>query len=442
MIVLKFGGSSIGTSDKVQRCVAIVKKRLHRNPAVVVSAHGKTTNNLIASARKALEGTVDLEEIRGYHRGLAADLTIDWEPVRPLLDDLENLLRGVSLIRELTPRTLDHVMSFGEQFASRIFAAAMVREGIPAVPVNSYDIGLLTDSKFGSATPLKGVAEKIAENMAAIREVPVITGFIARDEKQNITTLGRNGSDFTASIIGAAVDAEEIQIWKDVDGVMTADPFVCGSALSIPEMSFSEASELAYYGAEVFHPSTLVPAMAKKIPVRVANTQKPDEPGTVVFADLTLVDRMAKSIVYKEDLCLINVASPRFDSATKLLSSTLEVLNRHGIGIHVAATSESSVSFVTIQSYPEEVLHKTYAGLKEIGTVSIEKDKALICVVGEELKGNPKGLGDIFTSLGKAGIKARMVSQSASEINIAFLVDNSQIAVAVINLHTILIGDR
>jgi aspartate kinase len=442
MIVLKFGGSSIGTSDKVQRCVAIVKERLHRNPAVVVSAHGKTTNNLIASAKKALDGTVDLEEILGYHRGLAAGLDIDWEPVCPLFDDLENLLRGISLIRELTPRTLDHVMSFGEQFASRIFAAAMVREGIPAVPVNSYDIGLLTDSRFGSATPLKGVAEKIADNMAAIREVPVITGFIARDERQNITTLGRNGSDFTASIIGAAVDAEEIQIWKDVDGVMTADPFVCDSALSIREMSFSEASELAYYGAEVFHPSTLVPAMAKKIPVRVANTQKPDEPGTMVFADLTLVDRMAKSIVYKEDLCLINVASPRFDSATKLLSSTLEVLNRHGIGIHVAATSESSVSFVTIQSYPEEVLHKTYAGLKEIGTVSIEKDKALICVVGEELRGNPKGLGDIFTSLGKAGIKARMVSQSATEINIAFLVDNSQIAMAVINLHSILIGDR
>lgn len=412
MIVLKFGGSSMGTSEKIKRCTGIVKKQMDRRPVVVVSAHGKTTDSLIESAKKALSGKVDIGHIREYHKGLAEDLKVDWRSIGPLVDDLESLLRGISLIRELTPRTLDHVMSFGERTSSRIFAAAMVQEGIPAVPVNSYDIGLLTDSRFGSAAPLRGIEEKIGRNIAGILEVPVITGFIARDEKHNITTLGRSGSDFTASIIGAAIGAKEIQIWKDVDGVMTADPSVCGSAQNIPVMSFNEASELSFYGAEVLHPSTLVPAMKKKIPVRVANTLKPDEPGTMVLADSKLVNRIAKSIVYKENLCLI----------------------------HIAATSESSVSFVTDQSYSEELLCKASAGLEQIGTVYIEKDKALICVVGEELKGNPKVLGDIFTCVGKAEIKAKMVSQSASEINIAFLVDNSQIISTVINLHNILIG--
>lgn len=439
MIVLKFGGSSVGTYDKIMRCVNIVKEQVERRPVVVVSAHGKTTDELIRSARTALAGKVDTENIRQYHQELAEGLDIDWGLVDPLLYDLENLLHGISLIKELTPRTMDHVMSFGERISSHIFAAALVNEGVPAVPVNSFDIGLLTDSNFGNATPLKNIEETIKKNIATISDVPVITGFIARDEKGNITTLGRSGSDFTASIIGAAIYAEEIQIWKDVDGVMTADPFVCNDARNIPAMSFNEASELSYYGAEVLHPSTLIPAMTKKIPVRVANTRKPEETGTTILADSRLMDRIAKSIVYKEDLCLINIISQKINSTTKLLSSTLKILSRHNIGIHIAATSESSVSFVTEQPYSEEILLKASADLELVGTVSFEKGKTLICVVGEELKGNPEVLGDIFTAVGKTGIKARMVSQSASEINIAFLVDNSQTTATVMNLHNILI---
>jgi aspartate kinase len=439
MIVLKFGGSSVGTSDKVKQCIAIVKKQIERRPVIVVSAHGKTTDNLIRSAKIALAGTVEAEDIRKYHQGLAEGLEIDWKLIDPLICDLENLLHGISLIEELTPRTLDHVMSFGERISSRIFAAAMVNAGIPAIPVDSFDIGLLTDSSFGNATPLDGVEEAINKNIATLSDVPVITGFIAKDGKGNITTLGRSGSDFTASIVGAAIHAEEIQIWKDVDGVMTADPFVCNSAQNIPVMSFNEASELSYYGAEVLHPSALIPAVARRIPVRVANTRKPEETGTMILADSRLVDRIAKSIVYKEDLCLIHIVSQQFNSTTRLLSSALEILNQHNIGIHVAATSESSVSFVTNQPYSEEALLKASADLEQLGTVSFEKDKTLICVVGEELKGNPKVLGDIFAAVGKAEINARMVSQSASEINIAFLVDNSQITNTVTNLHNILL---
>ncbi len=440
MIVLKFGGTSVGTPDKIRHCIDIVRRQAERRPVVVVSAHGKTTDNLIVSAKRALAGSVETDTIRTYHERLAKELEIDRTHIDPLICDLESLLRGISLIRELTPRTLDHVMSFGERLSSRIFSAAMVNEGVPAIAVDSFDIGLLTNSNFGNATPLNGVEERINEKITGLSAIPVVTGFIAKDEEGNITTLGRSGSDFTASIIGAAINAEEIQIWKDVDGVMTADPFVCKSAQNIPVMSFNEASELSYYGAEVLHPSTLVPAMAKKIPVRVANTLKPEEVGTMILADSAVVDRFAKSIVYKEDLCLIYIASPEFNFTTRLLFSSLEILNRHDIGIHIAATSESSVSFVTSQPYSEEVLLKASADLERLGAVSFEKEKTLICVVGEELKGNPKVLGDIFTAVGKVGIKARMVSQSASEINIAFLVDNSQITDTVISLHNILIG--
>jgi len=440
MIVMKFGGSSVGTPEKIKRCIDIVKSQIDRKPVIVVSAHGKTTDNLIGSAKKALTGKVEAENIRHYHQGLAEGLGVEWMLIDPLLRDLESLLHGISLIRELTPRTLDQVMSFGERISSFIFAAAMTGRGIRAVPVNSYDIGLLTDSGFGNATPLNGIEEEINKNIASLSDLPVVTGFIAKNERGDITTLGRSGSDFTASLIGAAIHAEEIQIWKDVDGVMTADPFVCSNAQNIPIMSFSEASELAYHGAEVLHPSTLIPAMKKKIPVKVSNTLKPEDAGTMILADSQLVNRIAKSIVYKEDLCLIHVNSQKFSSTARLLSSALEILNQQNIGIHIAATSESSVSFVTDQSYSEEVLRQASANLEQIGAVSIEKEKALICIVGEELKGNPEVLGDIFSAVGKSEIKARLVSQSASEINIAFLVDNPQIAGIVVHLHAILIG--
>ncbi len=440
MIVMKFGGSSLGTSEKLLGAIEIVKSQHDRKPVVVVSAHGKTTDQLVSCAKAAREGNVSPERVVDYHFSLVDELKVERKLIEPLLFRLEAVLHGINLLKELTPRTLDTVMSFGERLSSRIVAATLALNGVSAVPVNSYDIGFLTDSNHGSASPLPDIGPEIARKLGKYAQTPVVTGFIGKDSKGEVTTIGRSGSDYTASIIGAALDAEEIQIWTDVDGIMTADPSVEQTARGLPELSFDEASELAYYGAEVLHPSTLIPAIRKNIPVRVANALNPEQRGTVIFPGSKLTDRMAKSIVYKEDVCLLNLFSPRLLSVTSLASSALQVLEGYGIRTHMAVTSEASISLITDRAYSAEEMAPALAELEKIARVSLEREKAIICVVGEEMKGDPAILGEIFAALGREGINARMVSQSATELNIAFLVNNSQIASAVRALHKLIVG--
>ena len=439
MVVMKFGGSSISSPDKILRCIKLVEAELARGPVLVVSAHGTTTDQLISAAERAIEGKLDVEPIEAYHTGLLDALELDPDLIAPLIEELRAFLQGVSLIRELTPRTLDHIMSFGERLSTRIVAAAMSKRGTMAVPVNAYEIGLLTDSRHGAATPFPGIADQISRSLDRIAGVPVITGFLGRNPKGDITTLGRSGSDYTASIVAAAMHAEEVQIWTDVSGIMTCDPSLDPGAQSLRQLSFDEASELAYYGAEVLHPSTLVPAIHAGIPVRVLNTMRPEDEGTVILPEPVLTTRCAKSIVYKEDVNLITIASPRLMSAVQILSKAFDILTGHAIGVHMATTSEATVSLVTDRNYSGSELDAAIAALGELGVASVERGKAIVCVIGEELKGQVDVLGRIFGSLTDRGIKARMVSQSASEINIAFLVDNPQIEEAVRALHTLLI---
>ena len=440
MIVMKFGGRSIGTADKVLGAVEIVRSMLPRKPVIVVSAHGKTTDHLRECAEVARKGSIEPERVVDFHFNLADKLQIERKLIEPLLFRLEAVLHGISLLAELTPRTMDTVMSFGERLSSRIFAATLANNGISAVSINSYDIGFLTDSNHGAAKPfLPDIEKEIARQLNRYAQTPVITGFLGKDARGEITTIGRSGSDYTASIIGAALNAEEIQIWTDVDGIMTADPSVEPEAKSLSELSFDEASELAYYGAEVLHPSTLIPAIRKNIPVKVANTISPEQSGTVIFPGSKLTGGMAKSIVYKEDVYLFNLFSPRLLSVTSLMSSALEILSSCHIHAHMAVTSEASISLITDRAYTDEELAPALAGLERIAQVSLEREKAIICVVGEEMKGNAAILGNIFQVLGEEGINARMVSQSASELNIAFLVDNSQIIRTVRALHNLVL---
>lgn len=439
MIVMKFGGSSLASKAKINQVVSIVGSQTESRPVVVVSAHGGMTDCLIRSAKRALTGRADLTEFNTFHADLVNDLGLDMRLIEPLTSKLIAILRGVSLVRELTPKTMDHILSFGERLSSKIMAAALTSAGCKAQAVNAYDLGFISDSNFGSAVPLPGVEETIGKELAQMNRLPVVTGFIAKDEKGDITTIGRNGSDYTAAVMGAAVNAEEVQIWTDVDGVMTADPSIDDKAQGLPVLSFTEASELAYYGAEVIHTGTLVPAISNNIPVRVANTTRPGEPGTRIEPRPVLGGRIAKSIAYKEDVCLISVASPRLMSASKLLPAALAKVADLDIGVHIAATSVSSVSLVTDRHYEQERLDKAVKCLSELGEVTLEMEKAIICVVGEELRGRPGVLGKIFSVVGGAGIKARMVAQSASEINVAFLVDNSEIKDAVRAVHSVLL---
>ena len=439
MIVMKFGGRSIASAEKILRVVDLVTAELDRMPVVVVSAHGKTTNQLVQAARSALGEEVSIGQIEEFHAGIVDALQIDPQLIAPVLRDLGAFLQGVSLIRELTPRTLDHIMSFGERLSVRIVAAALTDKDVPATPVNAYEMGLLTDSRHGAASPLPGINPGISDCLARVAGVPVITGFLGRNSKGDITTLGRSGSDFTASIVGAALAAEEVQIWTDVSGIMTCDPSIDPTAQSLRRLSFDEASELAYYGAEVLHPSTLVPAIHAGIPVRVLNTMRPEDEGTLILPDPIRTDRYAKSIVYKEDVNLITIASPRLMSAVQILSRAFETLTEHEIGVHMATTSEATVSMVTDRNYSGERLETAMTALGKLGEASVEHEKAIICVIGEELRGEVDVLGRIFGRLSERGIKAKMVSQSASEINVAFLVANREIEASVKALHGLIV---
>lgn len=440
MIVLKFGGSSIATVEKIKKCISLIAKNQSRNPVVVLSACGKTTDMLLESAYNAeRRGIVDTTALEMLHISLVDELELDRRVIEPLLYQLSTLLHGVSLVRELTPRTQDHILSYGERLSTRIIASSLNMEGVPAAAYNAYELGLLTNSQYGSAVPLPESEDLLRKNIRALKLVPIITGFLGKDKSGNITTLGRSGSDYSASIIGAAIDAAEIQIWTDVDGVMTCDPTIDTRARNLPSLSFQEASELAYYGAEVLHPSTLVPAIKKRIPVKVLNTLRENEPGSSILAEPVLTNQIAKSIVYKENVCLISLESPRLMSAVSLLSSAFEVLKECGIGVHMATTSEATVSMVTDTWYNQEILNHAQKKLQKLGEVSFESGKTIICVIGEELKGQVGILGKIFTAVSAQGIKAKMVSQSASEINIAFLVRNEQCVDAVVALHSLLL---
>lgn len=431
MLVMKFGGSSVANAERVKNVCAIVKNNLHRHPVMVVSAHGGVTDMLIDAAKRSVTGKLDISPIRKIHLDMVKELKLDPAPTEKLLNELEVLLQGISLVRELTPRTLDYVMSFGERLSIRTVAAYMTSQGVHATAVESCDLGMITSSDFGSATPLPEADPIIEWNIKRYDTVPVITGFIGKDKKGNITTLGRNGSDYTAAIVGAAIGAEEIQIWSDVDGVMTADPTIIKEAMPIEKMSFDEASELAYYGGRL-HPYTLIPAVRKSIPIRILNTFEPDNKGTLILSESKETEGVIKSIVYKENLFLINVVSTRMLFHHGFMAKIFEIFNNYSIVIDMIATSEVSVSLTTDNDVNLDAAIKDLAQFAE---VTVEPDKAIICVVGEGLKHSRSVTSTIFNAVEKGKINVQMISQSAKKINIAFLIDDDDILTTVQLLH-------
>lgn len=435
MIVMKFGGTSVGSADRIQSVAQVVRANLHRNPVVVVSAHSKVTDVLISLAKRAVRGQVDIDEVRDRHLGILADLGLKPSIVEKLLGELEVLLKGISLVKELTPRTLDYVLSFGERMSVRTVTAAFEKAGLASTAVDAFDLGLITDSSFGSAAPLPEADNIISWNVKRFEKLPVVTGYIGKNKDGDITTLGRNGSDYTAAIIGAACGAEEIQIWSDVDGVCSADPGIVKEAHSIDEMSFDEASELAYYGGRI-HPATLVPAVKKEIPIRLKNTWQPDNPGTLIRAKAP-VRGIVKSVVYKEDLFMIELLSTRMLQHHGFMARIFEVFSRYGIVIDMIATSEVSVS-LTVDS--DRNLEPAIRDLESIADVKVEGGKAIVCVVGEGIRNHPGVPAQVFGALHAAGIGVQMISQSAMNINIAFLVNNDQIGPAVRALHSTFFG--
>ncbi|PLW80088.1 hypothetical protein C0585_04180 [Candidatus Woesearchaeota archaeon] len=294
----------------------------------------------------------------------------------------------------------------------------------------AYTIGMLTDNKFGDAQPLSIAYQKIDENLQNIEGIPIITGFIGKNLDGRITTLGRGGSDFTAAIVGASINADEIQIWTDVDGVMTTDPRICSNVQPISEMTFNEAAELAYFGAKVLHPRTIIPAVEKNINVVVKNTMNQDHPGTTIVNN-TEDESIVTSISIKRNVMILRIESARMLNAHGFLARIFSIFEKYEVSVDMIATSEVSVS-MTLNS---DTYTSLIEELEELGNVSIRNDVSIICVVGRNLRNNNRIQSEIFSCIENEGINVRMISQGASLINVGFVIDEENGDKAVRLLH-------
>ncbi len=451
MIVQKFGGTSVGGAEPIRRLGEIVRRALPRKPVVVVSAVGGVTNRLFRLTELAVSGAgweAELAGIADLHRHILRELDLDkgldkgLETARNagldgLLGELADLARGIALVRERTPRTLDAAASFGERLSARIVAAYLAKTGIPAVAIDAWDAGLVTDERFGGARPLPQGEDAIRGALAETREVPVITGYIGKSRSGEITTLGRGGSDFSAAIFGAALGAEEIQIWTDVDGVMTADPRIVPAARHVRSMSFAEAAELAFFGAKVLHPATMVPAIAKNIPIRVLNSFRPEQPGTVVTAKPEGGAKSVRSIAHKDHIAVVNVVAAPMLLQFGFLERVAEVFARHEIVIDMIATTEVSLALST---EPGARLDPAVLDLAKFSEVTVVRDLSLVSVVGEALKDDIRLCALALATLGELNAKVEMISYGATRNNLSFVVPQARVREIVLALHEQMFG--
>ena len=440
MIVLKFGGTSVGGTEPIRRVGQIVERALPRKPVVVVSAVAGVTNRLFRIADLALshgDWQADLDSLADLHRSILADLDLDVGLLDGLVDELQGLIRGIHLLGECTPRARDHLVSYGERFSVRIVSAHLAKVGIPVACLDSFDAGLITNDHYGAARPLPDVDERIRGALSALGAVPVITGYIGKDPGGNITTLGRGGSDYSASIFGAALDVEEIQIWTDVDGVMTADPRIVKGARFIPRMSFAEASELAFYGAKVLHPATMIPAVRKNIPIRVLNSYRPEFEGTTIVARLEPTERMVKSIASKDRIAVVNIVAPPMIFQYGFVERVADVFGRHEIVIDMIATSEVSLAMTTDAAAR---LEPVVAELSRFAEVTVQRDMSLVSVVGEEMRERVDLTAKVFNLLARTKTPIEMISYGATRNNLAFVVTQDRVKDVVTALHAELFG--
>ena len=443
MIVMKFGGTSVESAAAIERVASIVHERIDRRPVVVVSAMGKTTNKLLAIAAKAVKGSRNealdhLDALKQFHLTEARKLATGEHATNiettltGLFQELEELVKGIAVMGELTPRATDAVSAYGERISSEIVTVAFDAMGVPAVHVDSRDL-IVTDTRHTQALPLlPQTYSRLAATIPALARdrVVVMGGFIAATEDGVTSTLGRGGSDFTAAIVGAGIGAEEIQIWTDVDGMLTADPTIMPGGHRVRTISFGEAAELAYFGAKVLHPSTVVPAIEKNIPVLILNSRRPEVEGTRIVREPVPTANVAKSIACKKNIILLNIVSTRMLMAHGFLRRIFDIFDRYETPVDMVATSEVSVS-LTIDNASR--LKEITRELRQFADVSAEEDQAIVCVVGDNIRYTPGVAGRAFTAL--RDINIRMISQGASLLNLSMVVAQQDLKAAVERLH-------
>jgi aspartate kinase len=448
VIVLKFGGTSLADAAAIERACAIVRSRQAGGAAVVVSAMAGVTNELLEVAEQAACGQLIVslqlvEGLRTRHLEAAETLLGQCEEtdelcsdLSALWDDVANLAAALSVLGHLTPRSQDAIAAFGELCSAPLVVAAFRQRDVPAVELDARSI-IITDDTFGRAAPRPDAIARAARDhvLPALGngQVPVLGGFVGGTAQGVPTTLGRGGSDFTAALLGAALDAKAIEIWTDVDGMLTADPRLVPDARLIEQIRFDEASELATFGAKVLHPSTIAPAVQRGIPVYIFNSRNPSGRGTRITSSAPVRDVTA--IAGKRNVTVVRVRSPRMLLAHGVLRRIFEVFERHRVSIDVVATSEVSVS-VTVDDPTR--LEPLLVDLATFGDVAIERRRAIVALVGSGLGGGSRTMARALDALGD--IRVHMLSLSATEINLTILVDDELLPAAVRALHGAFFG--
>lgn len=447
MIVMKFGGTSNEDAAAMKNVIRIVAARRSEQPVVVVSAIARATNELEQTARLAADGKAEeavklVGALFERHTRIIDNLLQDRTHAAELeatlfryLGEIRTLVQGVAILRELTPRTIDAVCSYGERLSSQIVAAGLREDGTPAAWIDTREF-MVTDDAFGRAQPLMDLVtdrlEKTVRPLLAQGTVPVTQGFIGVTLSGARTTMGRESSDYSASIIGAAMNATRVEIWTDVEGILTADPRVVRNTRKVRRMSFEEAFELSYFGAKVLHPNTMLPLLEKNIPVQILNSRRDQGSGTRVDAIREAGDEsiLLKSIAFRGGLTVLSIAPRKRLNQFLFWEGIYSVLNRHAVSAGLTATSEYSLACaIETRFITDAVIHD----LEALGAVTVLGGKGSICVVGGGMRGRNGVTDRVFRAL--APMNIQMISFGASASNLTLVLEESQIPSALERLH-------
>lgn len=441
---MKFGGTSVQDAEAFARVAAIVTSEKENSPVVVNSAMSKVTDALLHAFDLAKKGEVEnavlsFEPHFERHKKVSVELTSEAQQklFQVELDfaerELSDLLMRVS--RRSLPLSMlkDAIVSYGEQLSSRLLTFVCQAKDLNARHADSRRL-IVTDDEFGSAAPVWDETEKLIqlelEPLIKANEIPVMGGFIAANRSGETTVLGRGGSDYSAALVGAALQAREIQIWTDVTGVLTCDPRICPDARTLKTLSYEEAAELAYFGAKVLHPKTIQPAVDLQIPVRVCNSREPAERGTMILPSTQSTPRKVKSIAYKKGITILHITSARMLGAFGFMSAIFQIFERHRTVVDVVTTSEVSVSLTLDNT---DSLDAVVKDLQRIGTVSIEPNQAVVCVVGSGLRDTAGVAAQIFAAISDFNIS--LISHGASSVNMTFVVKEEIVSEVIKRLH-------
>lgn len=445
-IVMKFGGTSVGTGENIRNVAQIVADNAKKGDGVIVvtSALAGTTDRLVEASEQARKGNEEFikefkETVLERHLVAVCDAINDEHirkeivhKTRTTIDELEKVLTGINYVGEVTPKSRDYVLSFGERLAAPIVWGAVRDLKVESRCFTGKEAGIVTDANFGEADPLMNVTtHELKERLGPLLEkgvVPVVTGYIAASQDGVVTTLGRGGSDYTATILGVALAVDEVWIWTDVDGIMTADPKIIPTAKMISELSYQEAAEMAIFGAKAMHPRALEPVTKENIPVRIRNVFNPENPGTLISSQRTAKSTdVVKAVALIKDVAMINISGAGMVGAPGSYARIFEVLGKNNINVMMISTavSEANMSLVirrALLGRALSTLEIALLGRSLVSEVTAEDDVCVIAVMGANMQGTLGVASKIFTAVAHKGINIRMIAQGSSELNISFVV--------------------